>query len=544
MKKSLTAVIGILFCITANSQEINAIVTRQGSSSNKSHYQLSETPKFVLDGDNINVMVGETRKEHFGISTDALNIIFGSVINDNVNENDLTVKHPVIIENNGILTVTGTMVNTEAENLVIEDGGQLITGSSVHATMEKNIGEKENTSKASNVNWYTISSPLAANTEFANVTNLIPTEVTEINYDLYRLDEKNAEWINSRINDTDGTTIIVNDNFKSIDKGLGYIYHNTKNTELEFKGEINVENVKMSLTSTAEKGKGFNLIGNPFTQNITLNDITTIPSEGLIVIENKGTSDLADGFYVLSDHNSWEAKLSTDEIKPLQGFLVQAKGECSATINRPASGSKGERSEEQDTNIEIVVSNDNYKDNAYAVLCGGAGLNKISHRNAEAPMLYIPQDNEDFAIAYMDKNTTLFPVNFKAMTTGNYRISLNATDDIRSLVLIDNMTGEKTNMLLEESYSFIGSPADRENRFMVRLEVRDSDDEDEQFVYQYGNELIIDGEGTLQMFDVLGRVVISEEVHGQRVDVSNLTTGAYIVRLTGENVMTQKIVVR
>lgn len=537
MKKSLTAVIGILFCITANSQQINAIVTRQGSSSNKSHYQLSETPKFVLDGDNISVMVGETQKEQFGISTDALNIIFGSVINDNVNENDLTVKHPVIIENNGILTVTGMMINTEAENLVIEDGCQLITGSSVQATMKKDIGEKTN--RASNVNWYTISSPLAVNTEFAKITNLIPTTVTATDYDLYRLDEKNGEWVNSRLSSGE------NSEFTTIDKGIGYIYHNTKDTELEFKGATNADNVKMSLTSTAEKGKGFNLIGNPFTQNITLDDITTIPADdGFNVIDDKGTSDLADGFYVLSDHNSWEAKLSTDEIKPLQGFLVQAEGECSATINRPASGSKGERSEEQDTNIEIVVSNDNYKDNAYAVLGGGTGLNKISHRNAEAPMLYIPQDNEDFAIAYMDKNTTLFPVNFKAMTTGNYRISLNATDDIRSLVLIDNMTGEKTNMLLEESYSFIGSPADRENRFMVRLEVRDSDDEDEQFVYQYGNELIIDGEGTLQMFDVLGRVVISEEVHGQRVDVSNLTTGAYIVRLTGENVMTQKIVVR
>ena len=523
MKKSLTAVIGILFCITANSQEINAIVTRQGSSSNKSHYQLSETPKFVLDGDNINVMVGETKKEQFGISTDALNIIFGSVINDNVNENDLTVKHPVIIENNGILTVTGTMINTEAEDLVIEDGCQLITGSSVHATMKKKItGNASNVSKASNVNWYTISSPLTANTEFANVTNLIPNSVTDTDYDLYRLNEKNGMWMNSKLEND------ANPDFTTINKGVGYIYHNTKNTELEFKGATNVENVECALTNSA--AHGFNLIGNPFTQNIKLANV-------------KGVT-LADGFYILTNENTWGANIESGTIAPLQGFLVQATEAGDVTISRPASGSKGERSEEQDTNIEIVVSNDNYKDNAYAILGGGAGLNKISHRNAEAPMLYIPQDNEDFAIAYMDENTTLFPVNFKAMTTGNYRISLNATDDIRSLVLIDNMTGEKTNMLLEESYSFIGSPADRENRFMVRLEVRDSDDEDEQFVYQYGNELIIDGEGTLQMFDVLGRVVISEEVHGQRVDVSNLTTGAYIVRLTGENVMTQKIVVR
>lgn len=532
MKKSLTAIIGILFCITANSQEINAVVTRQDKSNN-GWYQLSSQPSAVFSGkDIVKIKVNDVEKESYTLTGDnTLTVLFSSVINGEVNADNLTVSHPILIQGNGILNVSGTMTNTKAENLVIEDGCQLITGSSVQATMKKKItGNASNVSKASDVNWYTISSPLAANTEFANVTNLIPTTVTSTDYDLYRLDEKNAEWINSRIHDTDGNTIIVNDNFKSIDKGLGYIYHNTKNTELEFKGETNVDNVKMNLTSTAEKGKGFNLIGNPFTQNIKLADV-------------KGVT-LADGFYILTNENTWGANIESGTIAPLQGFLVQATEAGDVTISRPASGSKGERSEEQDTNIEIVVSNDNYKDNAYAMFSEGIGLNKISHRNAEAPMLYIPQDNEDFAIAYMDKNTTLFPVNFKAMTTGNYRISLNATDDIRSLVLIDNMTGEKTNMLLEESYSFIGSPADKENRFMVRLEVRDSDDEDEQFVYQYGNELIIDGEGTLQMFDVLGRVVLNEEVHGQRVDVSNLTTGAYIVRLTGENVMTQKIVVR
>ncbi|MCQ2309431.1 MAG: T9SS type A sorting domain-containing protein [Bacteroidales bacterium] len=99
-------------------------------------------------------------------------------------------------------------------------------------------------------------------------------------------------------------------------------------------------------------------------------------------------------------------------------------------------------------------------------------------------------------------------------------------------------------MLLESSYSFIGSPADRDDRFTVRLGVSNGDDDNGQFVYQYGNELVIDGEGTLQVFDVLGRVVISEEIHGQKVDVSKLTTGAYIVRLTGNEVKTQKIIVR
>ena len=529
MKKALTAIIGILFCITANSQEINAVVTRQDKSNN-GWYQLSSQPSAVFSGNDIvKIKVNDEEKESYTISGDnTLTVLFSSVINSKVDESNLTVSHPILIQGNGILNVSGAMTNTKAENLVIEDGGQLATGSSVQATMSKKI-TGSTASKASDVNWYTISSPLAAaNTAFADVKNLIPTTVTATDYDLYRLDEKNGEWVNSRL--TSGE----NPDFKTLDKGIGYIYHNTNNTELEFKGEINVSNVTdVSLTLTTDKGKGYNLIGNPFTQNITLNDI--VPQD---------ETALAGGFYVLTNQNTWGTEPSSGTIAPLQGFLVQATKDVNITINRPVSGSKGERSEEQNTNIEIVVSNDSYKDNAYAMLSEGTGLNKISHRNAEAPMLYIPQDGEDFAIAFMDENTTVFPVNFKAMTTGKYNISLNATDDIRSLVLIDNQTGEKTNMLLEESYPFIGSPADKENRFMVRLELSHGDDENEQFVYQYGNELIIDGEGTLQVFDVLGRVVISEEVRGQRVDISHLITGAYIVRMTGNEVKTQKIIVR
>ncbi|MCQ2316573.1 MAG: T9SS type A sorting domain-containing protein [Bacteroidales bacterium] len=529
MKKLLVAIVGILFCITANSQEINAVVTRQDKNNN-GWYQLSSQPSAVLgENDAISIVVNGQTKETYTLSDDnTLTILFGSAINEEVNTSNLTVSHPILIQRNGILNVSGTMTNTKAEDLVIGDGGQLVTGSSVHATLEKEI-TGSTPSKASDVNWYTISSPLAAgNTAFANVTNLIPSSgVTGTDYDLYRLDETNGEWVNSRLSTG------ANPEFTTIDKGIGYIYHNKANTELEFKGATNTDNVAVNLTSTGSKGNGFNLIGNPFTQNIQLSDVVS-----------QGEAELADGFYVLTNQNTWGTKLTDSEIKPLQGFLVQAKTAGDVTISKPTSSSKGERSNEQSTNIEIIVSNSSYTDNAYAMFGEGIGLNKVSHRNAEAPMLYVPQDGEDFAIAFMDENTTVFPVSFKAMTTGSYSISLKPTDDVSTLVLVDNMTGIETDMLLGDSYPFIGSPRDNENRFTVKLKISNSQDENEHFAYQNGNELVINGEGMLQIFDVLGRVVIIEEVHGQTVNVSRLNTGAYIVRLTGESVKTQKIVVR
>ncbi|MBP9995137.1 MAG: T9SS type A sorting domain-containing protein [bacterium] len=464
----------------------------------------------------------------------------GEVTENTTAKNIIITTGTVTVDNNIVLTMNenGLFRNEDAADFVFEDGAQLIYDGdeTVNATMKKNINC--NASKASNVNWYTISSPLAAkNTAFADVTNLIPNnDIAGTDYDLYRFDEANGMWINSRIYGTDGTTIIANPDFTTIDKGVGYIYHNNADTKLEFKGEINVNNVTgVSLTLTADKGKGYNLIGNPFTQNITLANV-----------KSDETAELAEGFYVLNNDNTWGAKLTESEIKPLQGFLVQAKTAGDVTINKPTSSSKGERSNEQNTSIEVIVSNSNHRDNAYAMFGEGTGLNKVNHRNAQAPMLYIPQDGEDFAIAFMNENTTVFPVSFKAMTTGKYSISLKATDDISTLVLVDNMTGTETNMLLEDSYTFIGSPADNENRFTVKLGIshNSGQTDNEHFVYQNGKELVVNGEGTLQVFDVLGRVVVSEEVHGQTVNVGGLTTGAYIVRMTGNEVKTQKIIVR
>jgi len=443
---------------------------------------------------------------------------------------------------NETATINGVLGNANASLLVINDGAQLILNNAgVMATAKKHI-EKSGTSKDSDTYWYTISSPLAANTTLTNVTNLIPAAgVTATDYDLYRLNEAEGIWENSRKwqNDEPNTTIIANPDFTTIDKGIGYIYANTSaTTDIAFAGAINVEDVECSLTNGA--ANGFNLIGNPFMQNIALTDVVS-----------QGEAELASGFYVLNHNNSWGTKIESGNIAPLQGFLVQATTAGKVTISKP-SASKGERSE-QNANIEIIVSNGNYSDNAYVMFSDGIGLNKINHRNADAPMVYIPQNGEDFAIAMMDESTVLFPVNFKAMTTGYYTISLKSSqiyegyNDFDYLHLIDNMTGEEIDMLLEDGYKFVGSPRDNEGRFTVKLHrngVEENEVEIVNFVYQNGNSLVISGEGTFQLIDMLGRVVISKEVHGETVSVDNLITGAYIVRMIGNEVKTQKIVIK
>lgn len=58
-----------------------------------------------------------------------------------------------------------------------------------------------------------------------------------------------------------------------------------------------------------------------------------------------------------------------------------------------------------------------------------------------------------------------------------------------------------------------------------------------------GNSLIVNGEGTLEVYDVMGRRLMSAEVTGSeyRISGSDLHTGVYVLRMNGNS---QKIVIK
>ena len=108
------------------------------------------------------------------------------------------------------------------------------------------------------------------------------------------------------------------------------------------------------------------------------------------------------------------------------------------------------------------------------------------------------------------------------------------------LHLIDKLAGKDVDMLQEEEYTFIGSAADKAERFVVRLSPSTSTGS-ETFAYQSGDDIIVEGEGELQVFDVMGRLMMKKNVNGLETIEKPSQTGVYIFRLDGQ---TQKIVVR
>ena len=445
---------------------------------------------------------------------------FTRVIGTETATGDITINGPTIIENGKTLNMGDNTLECDDPVLfVIEDGGQLITTSeNVQATVKSHILA----ATAKDVsNWYLISSPVK-NPTLSTATNLL-----EGTYDFFRYNEAEGKWENQKT--ANGGT-----GFTAMTTGLGYLYRNSAAMDITYRGEVNVAASQAVTISGSGDLQGFNLIGNPYTHDIYKGSGTAIPNS------KTGDYALGTGFYTLKSDGTWDTGTdNTTAIKPGQGLLVKASKAGTIVIgNTNAKAAKS-----NNDNIMFKVENSEYTDVAYAWFDKGVGLDKINHRNAEAPMLYINQDGVNYGIATMSDDTKSFNLNFKAMTMGKYTLSYKAKGNFSYLHVIDRLTGNDVDMLLEGEYSFIAAPGDNENRFLVVLEYLENlETLDGSFAFQNGNDIIVNGEGNLQIFDVMGRLIATQRVNGVETwHAASIQTGVYIFKL---NEKTQKIVVR
>ena len=435
------------------------------------------------------------------------------------------------VHNGAVLNITGTLTNNgTAASLVVEDGGQLIANS-VPATVKKSI-DKASTKAVSG--WYGISSSVHKSDqtyeEMGSVTNLLSGT-----YDMFYYDEVNSQWINQKATGSHSA-------YTNMESCKGYIYRNAAAVVLSYEGVTNAGEISqytLSHTSSLTNDlKGVNLIGNPYPHKI-------YKSVAFATTSGTATDTLQTGYYVIGGDGSCTATADNVAIDVNQAVLViateYANGKTLKFKDRtkaPAGGG----SKANNDNIKFMVSNSQYEDVAYALFDKGSGLDKINHRNADIPMIYIPQDDNNYAIAMMSDDTKSFNLNFKAMTMGQYTLQAKTDGNYSYLHIFDRMTGEDIDMLLEGEYSFIASPSDNDSRFIVNLAYNPGSNtvENEIFAYQSGSDIIVNGEGELQVFYITGRRVMTTTINGvESINIPN--QGVYIFKL---NEKVQKIVVR
>jgi len=430
---------------------------------------------------------------------------------------DVAIANAAIIPSGCTAIVDNIDMQLRASSIIISDGGQLIANNAITAQVQKTI--EASTYQGEN-KWYLIASPVSGQT-FAGVTGLTSGEY----HNIYRYDEPTNTWQEYRN---------PNNQFSSFENGRGYLFRTTNSGSITFNGTLNNASVVYDLSYTEGSGdlKGFNIIGNPFSHNIYKGS-----AEGNAIANDY----LEEKYCVLNTDGTWTITNDNVAIAPGQGILVQAKPEAgSLDIINSMVGPIGKADND---NIWFTVKNSEFMDKACVEFRDGHGFNKPTHYNADAPMFYVRYDDEDFASVCMPDDTKVIDLRFESKNMSQYTLTVNANGDFSYLHLIDKVANKDIDMLIDDSYTFVGSSTDDKDRFEVvlRYNADPASTPTETFAYQSGNDIIVNGEGELQVFDVMGRLVMTQHVNGVQTVEKPSLYGVYIFKL---NEKTQKIVVR
>ena len=359
----------------------------------------------------------------------------------------------------------------------------------------------------SNDRYYLIASPVGeVNPE--NVSNMLAN-----NYDLYYFDQsKELEWINYE--GTDG-------NFNLI-PGKGYLYANSGNVTLRFVGQPYNGDGQISLDKVSgAEFEGWNLIGNPFGTNATLD----LPY-----------------YRMNADGTALNATTETTAVAPMEGvFVIATTDDQKATFTATRISPKSVPM----LNININRNQGTTIDNAIIRFDEGGILPKFQ-LNPNSTMIYIPENSQDYAIVRSTGSGEL-PVNFKATRNGRYSISVNAEDvEVNYLHLIDNLTGNDVDLLASGSYEFEAKTTDYASRFKLMFNVNEDNlNNQDNFAFYHNGEIIINGQGALRVFDALGRQLFTKDLSPLTSHLLPFTyPGVYVIQLIQNNeIKTQKIVI-
>ncbi len=333
-------------------------------------------------------------------------------------------------------------------------------------------------------------------------------------FDLYYFneagDDEGKEWIN------------YDPNQFNLVSGKGYLYASQDSTSITFSGmpiEGAEYEVRLAKTENAE-WSGWNLVGNPFA------DIAYV----------------ADGrdFYTMNGAGTNLMLATNRSLQPMEGVFVEAESNNEALTFTTVEPNNGK------SVLSLNLSGNNgLLDRAMVRFGESRQLHKIQ-LNPNGTKLYITVDGQEYAVVRSEEVGEV-PVSFKAEESGRYTISMSSENvEFAYLHLIDKKANTDVDLLATTSYSFDACTNDKANRFKLVFATGSTLASDGFAFYSNGGFVITnEGEATLQVVDVNGRVLSSESINGCANVNVDAAAGVYMLRLVnGEGVKVQKVVVR
>ena len=360
--------------------------------------------------------------------------------------------------------------------------------------------------------WYLIATP------FESVDPATVAGMTDGEFDLYAFDQaEEMEWRNYKVGD--GFNLV---------SGKGYLYAHDTDITLIFTGTPYNGSGEVTLSKTAGVDfEGWNLVGNPFNETVYI----------------------ADGraFYTMNGDGTEIMAAESNSIAPMEGVFVIAEedGETMTFTTTEPESHDGTK-----LTLNISKGRGNVIDRVLVRFGEGSqqrNLPKFQLRD-NSTKVYIPKENRNYAVVNAEQAGEL-PVNFKAKENGTY--TLTVPEVFRSpfsvLRLIDHLTGADIDLLTTPSYTFEARADDYASRFKLVFSTQvlePVEGPDQPFAFISNGEIIVDGEGMLQVMDMMGRIIINRDgVH--TVSTNGMTPGVYVLRLiNGEKMKTQKMVIQ
>ena len=368
-------------------------------------------------------------------------------------------------------------------------------------------------------NYYLIASPVGTVTPTAANGFLNGT------YNLYYFDQAQAaEWRTYALDIFD------------LEPGKGYLYASKNGTTLTFTGTPYSGNGQVTLSKTnGVRFSGWNLVGNPFAQKAYID-------RPFYIINPVGRAEIIPA-----------ADVERNYVEPMEGIFVIANSDeetLTFTTDEPVISA-------QAFNVSLFkadIKANTLIDRAIVRFDECHGLPKFQ-LNPNHTKIYIPQNGTDYAVVYTQAEGEL-PLNLKVEENGRYTLSVDIEKvSFDYLHLIDNMTGADIDLLAGAStgsaaYTFSAKTTDYASRFKLVFAADTEDDAttgSEAFAYFNGSEWNIanNGDATLQVVDMMGRVLSSEQINGSTTKAINAAQCIYMLRLiNGDSVKVQKVVVR
>ena len=457
-------------------------------------------------------------------------------------DDDVTIAANVTI-GNGVLAQAHNITNNAT--ITIADGGQLWhNNTGVNLTIERAIAAYHQSNAQTNLGYKIISFPvsnLRPNSQY--ITGLLTSD----HYDFYTFeyanqgeDDRYLEWM----------PVIAHYSNVGMDPYTGYLYASQEGTTIRVTGAVAPSSANSTHEFYVETGdepfNGWYMVGNPFVCNAYL----TANGGNLDFYEIEDYTQSGYAEFVLNDN--------TVAIPPMGGVMVRVHEDDDLVYSRTApTNSKGGI---LNVNVNKVLSS---KDGSAAETIDRARLRFGEGRNLEKlqlnprhTKLYIPEGSKDYSVVYTEGAGSM-PVNFKAENNGHYTLDFSTEDvNFNYLHLIDNMTGADVALLAlrqaqgPATYTFNAKTTDYESRFKLVFAASDVDGSStssETFAFYSNGVWVVNNEGdaTLQVVDINGRILSTDRISGATTKAINAASGIYMLRLiNGDNVKVQKIVVR